>query len=72
DHGSLFTAQMLVFRSHRNTLPSVRCCTWKLSLSRLWGKTQRRFIRKPVPSHLAHLPNHITGEIAYVQGYRTW
>jgi len=37
-----------------------------------WGKTTRRFIREDVPAHLAHLPNHINGEIAYVQGHRTW
>lgn len=39
---------------------------------RFWGKTTRRFIREDVPAHLAHLPNHINGEIAYVKGYRTW
>lgn len=39
---------------------------------RFWGKSTRRFIRQDVPKHLAHLPNHITGEIAYVQGYKTW
>jgi hypothetical protein len=37
-----------------------------------WGKIRRKFIRKDVPSHLAHLPNHSNGEIAYVQGYKTW
>lgn len=39
---------------------------------RFWGKTMRRFVRQTVPQHLAHLPNHINGEIAYVEGYRTW
>lgn len=35
-------------------------------------KRSRRFIREEVPSHLAHLPNHINGEIAYVKGFKTW
>ena len=39
---------------------------------RFWGKTTRRFIRQPVPKRLADRPNHINGEIAYVQGYKTW
>lgn len=37
-----------------------------------WGATNKRFIRKPVPAKLAHWPNHINGEIAYVEGYKTW
>ena len=32
----------------------------------------RRFIREDVPRHLAHWPNHANGQVAYVQGYRTW
>ncbi len=39
---------------------------------RFWGKTTRRFIRQSVPEHLTDHPNHINGEIAYVQGYKTW
>lgn len=39
---------------------------------RLLGSTQRKFIRRPAPAHLAHWPNHISGEIAYVRGFRTW
>jgi hypothetical protein len=39
---------------------------------RVWGKQTKRFIRKTVPDKLAHWPNHINGEIAYVQGYKTW
>lgn len=39
---------------------------------RFWGKTTRQFIRQSVPGHLADLPNHINGEIAYVEGYKTW
>lgn len=35
-------------------------------------KRTRRFIRKEVPEHLAHWPNHADGQIAYVQGYKTW
>ncbi|MGB4914143.1 MAG: hypothetical protein WBO95_18840, partial [Candidatus Dechloromonas phosphoritropha] len=31
DHRALFTTQMLVVRSHRNTLPSGKCCTSDLS-----------------------------------------
>ncbi len=37
-----------------------------------WGKQTKRYIRKSVPEKLAHWPNHINGEIAYVQGYKTW
>ncbi len=37
-----------------------------------WGSKTRRFIRTEVPAHLADMPNHINGEIAYVEGYRTW
>lgn len=36
------------------------------------GSTSRRFIRMPVPKHLADMPNHISGEIFYVQGFKTW
>ena len=39
---------------------------------RFWGARQKRFIREPVPQDLAHWPNHINGEIAYVKGYKTW
>lgn len=39
---------------------------------RFWGKRTRKFIREAVPDHLAHLPNHSNGKIAYVQGYKTW
>ena len=39
---------------------------------RVWGKQTKRFIRKAVPEKLAHWSNHINGEIAYVQGYKTW
>ncbi|VAW44563.1 hypothetical protein MNBD_GAMMA03-673 [hydrothermal vent metagenome] len=39
---------------------------------RYFGSTTRRFIRQPVPEHLAHMPNHISGEIFYVQGFKTW
>ena len=39
---------------------------------KFFGRTTRRFIRRSVPRHLAHWPNHINGEIAYVEGYRTW
>ena len=36
-------------------------------------KRTRRFIRETVPEHLAHWPNHSSnGQIAYVQGYKTW
>lgn len=38
----------------------------------LVGRTTRRFIRRPVPKRFAHWPNHVNGEIAYVQGYRTY
>ncbi len=37
-----------------------------------WFKRTRRFVRQAVPEHLADWPNHINGQIAYVQGYRTW
>ena len=37
-----------------------------------FGSSTRRFIRKTVPKHLADKPNHITGEIFYVQGFKTW
>ncbi len=36
------------------------------------GHATHKFIRCAVPEHLADWPNHINGEIAYVQGYRTW
>ncbi len=39
---------------------------------RFWGQTTRRFIRENVPEHLANMPNHINGQIAYVERYRTW
>ncbi len=39
---------------------------------RFWGSSKRKFIRKKVPAKLAHWPNHINGEVAYVKGYRTW
>ncbi len=39
---------------------------------RVWGKRHKRFIRKPCPTRLAHWPNHMNGQIAYVQGYKTW
>ena len=39
---------------------------------RFFGQTTRKFIRTAVPEHLAHMPNHSNGQIAYVEGYRTW
>ncbi len=38
----------------------------------LFERTTRRFIRRPVPKRFADWPNHVNGEIAYVQGYRTY
>lgn len=38
----------------------------------IWQSKTRPFIREDVPQHLAHLPNHINGQIAYVKGYKTW
>ncbi|GEM_PF-7030682 len=46
DHSSLFTAQVLVFRSHRNALPLVKCCTWEVSLTG-WRKTPSPFVNFP-------------------------
>ncbi|MES9861136.1 MAG: type IV secretory system conjugative DNA transfer family protein [Candidatus Thiodiazotropha sp. LLP2] len=37
-----------------------------------WFKRHLPFLRRAVPEHLADWPNHINGEIAYVDGYRTW
>lgn len=37
-----------------------------------WGKQTRKFVRQPAPQKLAHWPNHISGEVAYVKGYKTW
>lgn len=38
---------------------------------RFFNRT-RRFIREQVPEHMASWPNHSNGQIAYVQGYKTW
>lgn len=37
-----------------------------------FGSTTRRFMRKPVPNGLAERPNHISGEIFYIDGFKTW
>jgi type IV secretion system protein VirD4 len=37
-----------------------------------WNKGERPFIREAVPEHLADMPNHSNGQIAYVKGYKTW
>lgn len=44
----------------------------RVTLQGRWLRRTRRFVRQPVPVHLAHWPNHINGEIAYVEGYPTW
>lgn len=38
----------------------------------LFFKRKRRFIRDNVPEQLAQWPNHANGQIAYVDGYKTW
>ncbi|MET1255261.1 type IV secretory system conjugative DNA transfer family protein [Aliikangiella maris] len=44
----------------------------KIKRKYFWGSKTRKFIRMQVPEKFAHWPNHVNGEIAYVQGYRTW
>ncbi|ODS23046.1 hypothetical protein AB835_10870 [Candidatus Endobugula sertula] len=45
----------------------------RVTIRKANGRTaKRRVIRKKVPRHLAHLPNHSAGYIAYVDGYKTW
>lgn len=44
----------------------------KIKRKYFWGSKTRKFIRTPVPAHLAGWPNHSNGEVAYVEGYKTW
>lgn len=45
----------------------------RVSLRRRFrGQTTRPFIREAVPERFASMPNHMSGEAAYVKGYRTW
>jgi len=37
-----------------------------------FGSATKRFIRKPVPKRFADIPNHVSGEIFYIDGFKTW
>lgn len=39
---------------------------------RFFGTITRKFIRQSVPDKLAHMPNHINGEVCYVEGFKTF
>jgi type IV secretion system protein VirD4 len=45
----------------------------RVTIRTRFGRTAtRRMMRQPPPKHLAQLPNVSTGEITFVEGYRTW
>lgn len=44
----------------------------RITVQGRWRKKTLRFVRRPVPDFLSDWSNHVNGEIAYVQGYKTW
>lgn len=42
----------------------------RVPIATRWGHTSARVIREAVPSHLAHWPQHQSGQWSYVEGYR--
>src|SRR5258706_77096 len=49
DHGAFFTAQVLVVRSHRNTLPPGKCCTSDLRPTLLYSPRGACYSDKALP-----------------------